>query len=129
MFAALKLAEIASSVDDFSALVDSLPRYFTSPEVFIDSKDEEKFQIIAKLQEYLRENKFDFIDVDGARINFPYGWALARAANSTPIIKCRFEADTQDHLAEIENQALEIFKKVGIPVTHKTYKDLGLILP
>jgi phosphomannomutase/phosphoglucomutase len=74
----------------------------------------------------LRKEKYDFIDIDGARINFPYGWALCRAANTTPIIKCRFEADTKKHLIEIEKESLEIFKGVGVPVTKKTYSELRL---
>lgn len=126
LFASLKLAEIASFYKDFAEYLDSLPRYFVSPEVFIDSTDEEKFNIIENLQKYLRENDYDFIDVDGARINFPHGWALARAANTTPIIKCRFEGDTREHLIEIEKKALKIFQRAGILTTKKTYQELGL---
>lgn len=126
IFSALKIAEIASEHKDFSAYIDTLPRYCASPEVFIDTPDEEKFGIIENLQKYLRKNNYDFIDVDGARINFENGWALARAANTTPIIKCRFEGKTEKGLIEIEKKALEIFKKVGIPITKKTYKELGL---
>lgn len=127
IFASLKIAEIASRQKDFAEYLDTLPRYHASPEVFIDSTDEEKFNIIKKLQKYLREKKYNFVSVDGARINFPHGWALARAANTTPIIKCRFEGDTKEDLIKIENTALKIFKKVGIPVTKKTYQSLGLV--
>lgn len=127
MFAALKLAEIASNQKDLAAYVDALPRYPASPEVFIPCPDEEKFLIVEKLQAYLKENKYDFIDVDGARISFPHGWALIRAANTTPYLKMRFEADTPEHLTEIEEKSLEIFQKAGVPVTEKTYQDLDLI--
>lgn len=126
IFASLKLAEIASKYEDFAQHIDSLPRYSASPEIFIDSTDEEKFKIIENLQKYLREKNYDFVNVDGARINFPRGWALARAANTTPIIKCRFEGDTKEHLIEIEKETLKIFEKVGIPITKKTYQELGL---
>lgn len=50
----------------------------------------EKFEIVPKLQQYLKEQGYDFIDVDGARIKCAKGWALARAANTSPYIKCRF---------------------------------------
>ena len=126
LFSSLKLAEIASLHEDFAKYVDTLPHYYASKEVFIDSSDKEKFKIIKNMQEYLRKNNYDFIDIDGARINFPHGWALARAANTSPIIKCRFEGDTREHLVEIETKALKIFEKVGIPVTKKTYQELGL---
>jgi len=126
IFASLKLAEIASKQKDLAEYVDNLPRYYASPEVFIDTTDEAKFKIIKNLQDYLRENNYDFIDIDGARINFPNGWALARAANTTPYIKCRFEGDTKEDLIEIEKKALEIFEKVGIPVTEKIHQELSL---
>lgn len=126
VFASLKLAEISSGKANLADYVDSLPHYQISPEIFIDSNDQEKFKVIENLQKYLKENNYDFIDIDGARINFPHGWALARAANTTPIIKCRFEGDTEENLMEIEKKSLEIFKKVGIPVTKKTYQELGL---
>lgn len=126
LFASLKLTEAASEFDNFSQYVDTLPRYCPSEEIFIDAPDEEKFKIIGNLQKYLQNNKYDFIAVDGARINFPHGWALARASNTSPYIKCRFEGDTKESLIEIEKEALEIFKKVGIPITKKTYQELGL---
>ncbi|MCK4355035.1 phosphomannomutase/phosphoglucomutase [Candidatus Parcubacteria bacterium] len=126
IFASLKIAEVISEHNNFAEYVDSLPRYCASPEIFIDADDDKKFGIIENLQNYLQENNYDFIDVDGARINFQNGWALARAANTTPIIKCRFEGNTEKDLIEIEKKALEIFKEVGIPITEKVYKELGL---
>jgi phosphomannomutase/phosphoglucomutase len=126
LFASLKIAEIASRQKDFAGYVDSLPRYPSSPEIFIPCPDREKFQIIKKLQNYLRQNHYDFIDVDGARINFPHGWALARAANTTPLIKCRFEGKTEKDLREVERKSLAIFKEIGIFLTGKNRKDLGL---
>ena len=126
VFASVELAVVASRQNDFAAYVDSLPRYSASPELNITSPDDVKFGLIADLQKYLRENKFDFIDVDGARINFERGWALARASNTAPVIKCKFEGDTSEALREIERKALKIFKDCGIPIDDKDYKFLGL---
>ena len=126
LFASLKIAEIASNKENFASYIDTLPRYEVSPEIFIPCSDDTKFEIISKLQKFLRSKKYDFVDIDGARINFPYGWALCRASNTTPTIKCKFEADTKKHLIEIEKESLEIFKKIGVPVTEKTYKELSL---
>lgn len=117
LFASLKLAEIASGQADFSQYVNQLPRYHASPEIFVNSTDEEKFKIIGRLQKYLKDNNYDFIDIDGARINFPNGWALVRAANTTPIIKCRFEGDTKEDLLEIQKKSVKIFREAGINIT------------
>lgn len=126
LFASLKIAEIASDKENFASYIDTLPRYPVSPELFIPVPDEVKFKIIKRLQEFLRKEKYDFIDIDGARINFPHGWALARAANSTPFIKCRFEGKTKRDLREIELKALAIFKKAGVPIPKWIYRKLGL---
>lgn len=126
IFASVELAKVASSQKDFAAYVDSLPRYSASPELNVNCADDIKFGIIAKLQDYLRANNYDFIDVDGARINFNNGWALARASNTAPIIKCKFEGENPQALKEIEEKSLAIFKDCGIPITEKDYEFLGL---
>lgn len=126
VFASVELAIVAAAQPDFAAYVDSLPHYFASPELFVDTPDEVKFGIVSDLQKYLRENKYNFIDVDGARINFEHGWALARAANTTPIIKCRFEGDTEENLKAIEREAIAIFEKTGLHISEQARKQLGL---
>lgn len=126
VFASVELAKVASSFDNFAAYVDSLPHYFASPELNIECDDEIKFNIIANLQEYLRKNHYNFIDVDGARINFDHGWALARCSNTAPLIKCKFEGETLADLKEIEQKALQIFKNCGIPINSKHYEFLNI---
>ncbi len=126
VFASVELALVASRQPDFAAYVDTLPRYFASPELNVACADDIKFGVIANLQKYLRENNYDFIDVDGARVNFGHGWALARASNTAPVIKCKFEGDGPETLKEIEEKAMAIFREVGIPITGKDYRALGL---
>lgn len=126
VFASVKLAQVASEQEDFAAYVDSLPRYFASPELNVDCADDVKFAVIKTLQNYLRQNGYDFIDIDGARINFDNGWALARASNTAPVIKCKFEGKTLEALIEIERKALKIFAACGLPVTAEHHDFLVL---
>lgn len=128
LFASLKLAEIVAREKDFAGFVDSLPQYVASPEVFVATPDDTKFLIIGKLVSYLKEHGYNVVDVDGARIQFKNGWALARAANTSPYIKCRFEGKTKEDLVVIEKEALELFKKLGIPIESKHYAELGLAI-
>ncbi len=125
VFASVKLAQAASDQDDFAAYVDSLPHYFASPELNVECADDIKFKVIAGLQDYLRENNYDFIDIDGARINFENGWALARASNTAPVIKCKFEGQSPEALKEIEEKALKIFTNCGVPITEVHHKLLN----
>ncbi len=126
IFASVKLAQAVASHSDFAAYVDSLPRYFASPELNVACADDVKFGVIENLQKYLRANNYDFIDVDGARINFENGWALARCSNTAPVIKCKFEGQTPEALKEIEQKSLKIFTDCGIPITPADHEFLGL---
>ena len=127
LFASLKLAEIVAREKDFAGFVDSLPQYVASPELFIATPDDTKFLIISNLTRYLKEHGYNVVDVDGARIQFKNGWALARSANTSPYIKCRFEGRTKEDLTTIEKEALDIFQKLGVPLEEKHYKELGLL--
>ncbi|MCX6737994.1 MAG: phosphomannomutase/phosphoglucomutase [Candidatus Parcubacteria bacterium] len=126
LFASLKLAEIASQQESFIDYLDSLPKYTVSPEVFIPTDDSIKFQLIKNLQQYLRDNNYNFIDIDGARINFDGGWALIRASNTSPFIKCRFEGRDDSILKDIERKSLDIFEKNGIQIPIEIKKELGI---
>ena len=44
----------------------------------------------------------EVIRLDGLRVEYPDGFGLARASNTTPVIVLRFEADDQPGLARIE---------------------------
>src|SRR3989338_214803 len=126
IFVSLKIAQITSVKGDLAAYIDTLPRYSASPEIFIPTADKVKHGLIKKLHNYLKKNNYDFIGIDGARINFSNGWALARAANTSPFIKCRFEGKTKKDLFLIEVRAIELFKKAGIKLTKENYQELGL---
>lgn len=114
IFVSLKIAEIVAKLDGLSAYIDSLPTANASPEYFADCPAEEKKERMAALTKYLKDNNYDFLDIDGVRINLPNGWALARPSNTTPFIKCRFEGNTAKDLEEIQNKINPIFKKFGI---------------
>ncbi len=41
--------------------------------------------------------------MDGVRVVFPDGWALARASNTQPVLVLRFEALTEERLQEMRD--------------------------
>ena len=45
----------------------------------------------------------DVIRIDGLRVEYPDGFGLARASNTTPMIVLRFEADNAAALARIQD--------------------------
>jgi len=44
--------------------------------------------------------------LDGVRVDYPKGWGLVRASNTTPVLVLRFEAETEEELKRIQ----EVFR-------------------
>ncbi|WP_104696787.1 MULTISPECIES: phosphomannomutase/phosphoglucomutase [unclassified Helicobacter] len=78
--------------------LQKLPKLFSTPEEKIPTTEEQKFTIIEKLKEKLKNPPKDFleileiIEIDGVRVIFKDGWGLIRASNTTPVLVTRFEA-------------------------------------
>jgi len=126
IFASLKIAQIASRVDNFGQYAASLPHYYPSPEVFIDYPDETKKQAIERFINLLKKRRYNFIDVDGARIIFDSGFALVRFSNTSPMIKIRFEGKTKEDLAKIEKEVVPLMAEADINLSEKNLKELEL---
>lgn len=101
VYAGAKLMEIyARQEGPFSAQLADLPEVFSTPEIRHRSTEEHKFLICERLRDELAA-EYDVIAIDGVRVEFDDGWGLARASNTGPHIILRFEARTEERLAEI----------------------------
>lgn len=101
-YAGARLLEILSHTDKpLSSLLEDLPKTVYTPEIRVDCADDKKFKVVSRLAEEFKKTH-DVIDLDGARINFENGWGLVRASNTQPVLVMRFEADTEEHLKEIQ---------------------------
>jgi len=114
MFLSLMMAEVVSEVYDFCGYVDSLPKYFASREYAVPFDDDIKFDVIRRIVTNLKRSGYDVLAIDGARVNFEDGWALVRASNTAPQVKCRFEGRTPEALERIKAEMKGILKKYGI---------------
>ena len=102
IYAGARLIEILSNTDDpLSAQLAGVPRMFNTPEIRVDCPDEKKFDVVRRLTEEFKKTH-EVIDIDGARILFENGGGLVRASNTQPVIVMRFEADSKEHLEEIQ---------------------------
>ncbi len=107
LYAALRLLEILGKTGKtIDRLLEGLPSAYNTPEIRIDTTEEKKRSIVAKLKEiYNRDTAEHKVNtIDGVRISFKNGWALARASNTQPVLVLRFEADTQAALDEIRGR-------------------------
>ena len=103
IYASCRLMEILSKTGKKIAdLLADVPQTFSTPEIRVECPDEKKFAVVEKMTKYFRE-RYDVIDIDGARILFEDGWGLIRASNTQPALVLRFEALSAERLEEIRN--------------------------
>ena len=103
IYASCRLLEIlADTGKTISELLSDVTKTYTTPEIRVECPDEKKFEVVKKITEHFRKLN-DVIDIDGVRVVFPDGWGLVRASNTQPALVLRFEAETEDRLAEIRN--------------------------
>jgi phosphomannomutase/phosphoglucomutase len=66
----------------------------------VETSESAKFKIVEQIINHFK-TEYEVIDIDGARIKFPEGWALVRASNTQPSLVVRFEADSNKNLSKI----------------------------
>lgn len=117
LYAACRLMEIvANSGLPLSRQLDGLPKLVSTPELRVETTDEEKFEVVARVAEHFRNTR-TIVDIDGARIIFPNGWGLVRASNTQPVLVMRFEAESPELLAEYRREVEEVLERVsGRPI-------------
>ena len=105
MYAAGRLAEILSTHGD--SLDDSIaefPAMVNTPEIIIPVADDYKFRLIEKIINNTDFSSGKINTMDGLRVDFSHGWGLVRASNTGPALTARFEADTRENLAAIQDE-------------------------
>ncbi|PID74149.1 MAG: phosphomannomutase [Desulfobacterales bacterium] len=100
-YAAARLLEIIAASDRrMGEMLSDLPKTVTTPEIRVDCPDDKKFHIVEKAAAQLKA-RYPVVDIDGVRVLFDDGWGLVRASNTQPALVLRFEAMTEERLAEI----------------------------
>jgi phosphomannomutase/phosphoglucomutase len=105
LYAGARLLEILSRHADPAAVLDALPDALSTPELNIGCAEGEQHALVAKLQSDAQfPGASDVIRIDGLRVEYPDGFGLARASNTTPVIVLRFEADNEAALTRIQHE-------------------------
>src|SRR5690606_12750085 len=108
IYAAARLIEILSTTDpDLDNHLASLPQTVSTPEIKLASTDSAKFEVISQLAAEGRFGDGKVTTLDGVRVDYPDGWGLVRASNTTPMLVLRFEADNDMALARIQDMFRE----------------------
>jgi phosphomannomutase/phosphoglucomutase len=104
LYAGARLLEILSHAPDVTQALEGLPDSVATPELNVAlAKEGDNHALIAKLQKTATfEGATEIITIDGLRVEYPDGFGLMRASNTTPVIVLRFEADTQEAIERIQ---------------------------
>lgn len=103
IYSGARLLEIVAGGDDpLSAHLASIPERPSTHELEINCADNRKFDVVARATRYFQELGLNVVTIDGARIEFPDGWGLLRASNTSPKLVMRVEADSKKRVKEIE---------------------------
>jgi phosphomannomutase/phosphoglucomutase len=107
IYSAARLLEILSQDRrDAEQVFSAFPVDISTPEINITVTDESKFRLIDHLQRDGVWGEANLTTLDGVRVDYPKGWGLVRASNTTPVLVLRFEAETEDELSRIK----EVFR-------------------
>ncbi|MFA5493553.1 MAG: phosphomannomutase/phosphoglucomutase [Porticoccaceae bacterium] len=103
LYAAARLLEILTvSEQTLDSLMASFPTYITTAEIKVAVDDEAKFAFVEALRLAGDFAGGTAVAIDGIRVEYPDGWGLIRASNTSPALTLRFEADNQAALERIQ---------------------------
>jgi phosphomannomutase len=114
-YAGCRLLEILSRSPDANAVLNDLPTSFSTPELNVKCAEGEPHLVTAELQaraEGLFAAPAQVSTIDGLRVDWPDGFGLIRASNTTPVLVLRFEGQTPKALQRIENDMLALLRSV-----------------
>jgi phosphomannomutase len=112
-YAGCRLLEIVSRVADSNALLHALPTSFSTPELNVPCQEGEPHAIVEQLIAAA-----DFAapavctTIDGVRVDWPDGFGLVRASNTTPVLVLRFEGHDAAALARIQDAMMALLRSV-----------------
>ena len=114
IYASCRLIEIlVKQKKPLSSLLADVPQTVVTPEIRVDCSDDQKFQLVAAITKHFQDISTgqdagsselpirEIIMIDGIRVRFDHGWGLIRASNTQPALVLRFEASSQEYMAQI----------------------------
>lgn len=114
-YAGCRMLEILSRHADASAVLNALPTSFSTPELNVACAEGEPHTVTRALQDKAAgvfQAPAQVSDIDGLRVDWPDGFGLIRASNTTPVLVLRFEGQTEAALHRIEADMLALLRSV-----------------
>jgi len=108
LYAAARLLEILAQREESpSEVLDELPDSVSTPELKVPVDAGTPHALVSLFVSSVQVEESPFAGarlstIDGLRADFPDGWGLVRASNTTPVLVLRFEADDEAALERIK---------------------------
>ncbi|GAB2505326.1 phosphomannomutase/phosphoglucomutase [Lysobacter humi (ex Lee et al. 2017)] len=120
IYAAARLLEIlAASPRTPTETLAALPNGISTPEIKVDAPAGNPHAFVERFQAGAKFEGARLSTIDGLRVDYPDGWGLVRASNTTPVLVMRFDADSPEALARIQQAFREQIAAI----------EPGLVLP
>jgi phosphomannomutase len=112
-YAGCRLLEILSQSTDANAVLNALPTSFSTPELNVKCAEGEPHVLVNQLVSTANfESPATINIIDGLRVDWPDGFGLIRASNTTPVLVLRFEGHTPEALERIQSAMLTLLHTV-----------------
>jgi len=110
-YAGCRLLEILSKSPNASDVLNALPTSFSTPELNVACAEGEPHAVVDTLVKSARFAAPATVStIDGLRVDWPDGFGLIRASNTTPVLVLRFEGQTDAALRRIETEMLALLR-------------------
>lgn len=122
IYSAARLLELLGSMTGDKSVADvfnELPDSVNTPELNVAMEEGTHHAFMERLLKKASFDDAEITTIDGLRVDFPDGWGLVRASNTTSVLVLRFEADTDEALARIKTRFRELMLSVdsGLKLT------------
>ncbi|MBI3897778.1 MAG: phosphomannomutase/phosphoglucomutase [Gammaproteobacteria bacterium] len=113
LYAGARLLELLShDPRPVAEIFASLPNTVNTPELNIKFAEGEHHAAIKELVKHADFADAQVTTIDGLRVDFPDGFGLVRASNTTPMLVLRFEGDTAEALKRIQDRFRDFLRRV-----------------
>lgn len=118
IYAFLRTLELLHKGFDLEAMIQALPKLYTTDEIKIAVSEEEKFKLVEAFKQAVKAGELEGVknlcEIDGVRIDFGFGWALLRASNTSPYLITRFEAQSLQQAQDLQEKVFALFEKCKV---------------
>jgi phosphomannomutase/phosphoglucomutase len=120
IYAAARLLEIlAAAYETPEEVLNALPKGVSTPEIKVEAPEGDPHAFVQRFRDSASFDGGRISTIDGVRVDWPDGWGLIRASNTTPVLVMRFDASDEFALSRIQSafrtQLLQLKPDLALP--------------